>query len=120
MTACGNLPVEHGEFVRPVLDRVGDKWSLLVVANLQHGPRRYSHLQQVLPGISQRMLTLALRQLGEDGLIVRESYGEVPPRVEYSLTPLGESFLDAATSLVEWISAHDSEFRAIRGDSLRV
>jgi DNA-binding HxlR family transcriptional regulator len=112
--ACGDLPVEHGEFVRQILDRVGDKWSLLVIANLRDGPRRYGYLQQLVPGISQRMLTLTLRQLGEDGLITRTAYAEVPPRVEYCLTPLGESLLDAATSLIQWVSTHHSDIREYR------
>jgi len=106
--------VEHGDFVREVLDRVGDKWSLLVIANLQGSPRRYTDLQHVVPGISQRMLTLTLRQLGEDGLVSRTAYAEVPPRVEYSLTLLGESFLDVATSLVQWASTHHSAIREHR------
>lgn len=109
VSACGDLPIENGDFVRQVLDRVGDKWTVLVVANLKEGPRRYSDLQQILPGISQRMLTLTLRQLGQDGLITRTAYGEVPPRVEYTLTPLGRSFLGIATALVEWTSEHSAE-----------
>jgi len=116
--ACGDLPAEHGDFVREVLDRVGDKWTLLVVANLSDGPRRYSDLHRVVPGISQRMLTLTLRQLGEDGLITRTAYAEVPPRVEYELTPLGRSLLDTATALVRWASTHHgaiSEHRRTRG-----
>ncbi|GAA2785284.1 winged helix-turn-helix transcriptional regulator [Crossiella cryophila] len=111
---CGRLPVENGEFVRQVLDRVGDKWSLLVIANLHNGPRRYSYLQQVVDGISQRMLTLTLRQLGEDGLIERTAYAEVPPRVEYALTPLGKSLLGAVTSLIQWVSTHHSDIREYR------
>ncbi|MER6952369.1 winged helix-turn-helix transcriptional regulator [Streptomyces sp. NPDC002623] len=116
--ACGRLPVEHGEFVRQTLDRVGDKWSLLVIANLHDGPRRYSYLQQTVSGISQRMLTLTLRQLGEDGLVARTAYAEVPPRVEYSLTPLGESFLEVATSLVQWASTHHGAIREHRAFAL--
>ncbi|WP_305788164.1 winged helix-turn-helix transcriptional regulator [Symbioplanes lichenis] len=113
--ACGDLPVVHGDFVRDVLDRVGDKWSLLVIANLRDGPLRYSQLHQVVPGISQRMLTLTLRQLGEDGLIVRTAHAEVPPRVEYTLTPLGDSLLRTATALVEWASDHHAEILRNRG-----
>jgi DNA-binding HxlR family transcriptional regulator len=116
--ACGHLPVEHGEFVRQVLDRVGDKWSLLVIANLRDGPHRYSYLQQAVPGISQRMLTLTLRQLGEDGLVGRTAYAEVPPRVEYCLTPLGESLLEVATSLVQWASTHHAAIREHRALAL--
>jgi DNA-binding HxlR family transcriptional regulator len=112
--ACGDLPAEHGDFVREVLDRVGDKWTLLVIANLREGARRYSQLQQVVPGISQRMLTLTLRQLGEDGLVTRTAYAEVPPRVEYALTPLGESLLATATPLIQWASAHHGAIREHR------
>ncbi|MFS8199539.1 winged helix-turn-helix transcriptional regulator [Streptomyces sp. CWNU-52B] len=112
--ACGRLPIEHGDFIRQVLDRVGDKWSLLVIANLQGGPRRYSYLQQSVPGVSQRMLTLTLRKLGEDGLVTRTAYAEVPPRVEYALTPLGESLLGVATPLVQWASTHHAVIREHR------
>ncbi len=112
--ACGQLPVEHGDFIRQVLDRVGDKWTVLVIANLRDGPLRYSQLNQVVPGISQRMLTLTLRQLGQDGLVTRTAYAEVPPRVEYALTPLGRSFLETATSLVDWASANHGAIRENR------
>ncbi|MDP9793212.1 DNA-binding HxlR family transcriptional regulator [Catenuloplanes nepalensis] len=112
--ACGDLPVENGEFVRQTLGRVGDRWSLLVIARLQDGPRRYGDLHHAVEGISQRMLTLTLRQLAEDGLVTRAAYAEVPPRVEYSLTPLGESLLDAATTLIRWVSDHHADIRAHR------
>jgi DNA-binding HxlR family transcriptional regulator len=119
LPACGLLPVEHGDFIRQVLERVGDKWTVLVVAALKDGARRYSRLHQGVPGISQRMLTLTLRQLGQDGLVTRTAYAEVPPRVEYALTPLGESFLTTATALVEWAIDHHgaiSESRARAGE----
>jgi DNA-binding HxlR family transcriptional regulator len=112
--ACGPLPAEHGGFIREILDRIGDKWSLLVIALLRDGPHRYTHLQQLVPGISQRMLTLTLRQLTEDGLVARTAYAEVPPRVEYRLTPLGESLLDTATALVRWASTNYDAIRAHR------
>ena len=115
--ACGRLPVEHGDFIRQVIDRVGDKWTLLVIANLKDGARRYSHLQQLVPGISQRMLTLTLRQLTEDGLVTRTAYAEVPPRVEYALTPLGESLLETATALVQWATANHAAIREHRDRS---
>src|SRR5438309_328489 len=86
---CARIPADHMAFVRQVLDRVGDKWSMLIVANLQDGPLRYTDLQRRIPGISQRMLTHTLRQLQQDGLITRTAYAEVPPRVEYALEPLG-------------------------------
>jgi DNA-binding HxlR family transcriptional regulator len=109
--ACGQLPVEHGDFIREVIDRVGDKWTLLVIANLRDGPRRYSQLQQLVPGISQRMLTLTLRQLKDDGLVTRTAYAEVPPRVEYALTSLGASLLDTATALIDWATANHAAIR---------
>src|SRR5689334_16851459 len=101
-SACGSLPIEHGDFVRELIDRIGDKWTLLVIANLRDGALRYTELQHAVPGISQRMLTLTLRQLREDGLVTRTAYPEVPPRVEYALTPLGESLLGTASALVQW------------------
>jgi DNA-binding HxlR family transcriptional regulator len=112
--ACGQLPVEHGDFIRQVMERVGDKWTVLVIATLKDGARRYSHLHQLVPGISQRMLTLTLRQLGQDGLITRTAYAEVPPRVEYALTPLGKSFLATATSIVDWAATHHDVIRENR------
>ncbi|MEU9048347.1 helix-turn-helix domain-containing protein [Kitasatospora sp. NPDC048343] len=101
-------------FIREVLDRVGDKWSLLLIAVLEPGPLRYTDLQRQIPGISQRMLTLTLRQLQQDGLISRTAYAEVPPRVEYTLTPLGRGLHEIATSLVGWAAAHHDEIRAHR------
>ncbi|MEV8377244.1 helix-turn-helix domain-containing protein [Kribbella sp. NPDC056861] len=115
--ACGRLPAEHGDFVRQVLDRIGDKWSLLVVANLHDGAKRYSHLHELVEGISQRMLTLTLSQLTQDGLISRTAYAEVPPRVEYALTPLGETLLDSAVPLIRWASANYGTIRENRNQS---
>src|SRR5215207_2908746 len=77
--------------VREVLSRVGDKWSVLVIAMLGQGTRRFSELQRSIDGISQRMLTLTLRQIERDGLVERTVYPTIPPRVEYSLTPLGRT-----------------------------
>ncbi len=78
------------------------------------GPGRYSQLNQVVPGISQRMLTLTLRQLGQDGLATRTAYAEVPPRVKYALTPLGQSFPETATALFDWASANHGAIRENR------
>jgi DNA-binding HxlR family transcriptional regulator len=111
---CARIPAEHMEFIRQVLDRVGDKWSLLLIAVLEAGPLRYTDLQRQVPGISQRMLTLTLRQLHEDGLITRTAYAEVPPRVEYSLTPLGRGLHEIVTSLIGWATDHHDEIRAHR------
>ena len=105
------MPPEHANFVREVLDRVGDKWALLVIATLQNRVWRYSELRNAIPGISQRMLAVTLRQLVQDGLATRTSYPKVPPRVEYALTPLGASLLDIAGSLIGWATSHHEEIR---------
>lgn len=111
---CASIPVEHMDFVRQVLDRVGDKWSMLIVAVLEGGPLRYTDLQRQIPGISQRMLTRTLRQLAEDGLISRTAYAEVPPRVEYALTPLGGGLIDIVKQLIGWAADHHDEIRTNR------
>ena len=111
---CAKIPAESMPFVRQVLDRVGDKWSLLVVAVLENGPLRYTDLQRHIPGISQRMLTHTLRQLVEDGLITRTAYAEVPPRVEYALAPLGRGLHEIVMRLVDWAADHHGEIRAHR------
>lgn len=108
---CSRWPAESVPIIRDVLDRAGDKWSTLVVGTLQNGPMRYTDLQRAVPGISQRMLTLTLRQLHRDGLISRTAYAEVPPRVEYALTALGETLLDIVISLIDWAGAHHDEIR---------
>ncbi|WP_305924506.1 winged helix-turn-helix transcriptional regulator [Nonomuraea turcica] len=102
------------DFIRQVLDRVGDKWSLLVIAALEAGPLRYTDLQRDVPGISQRMLTLTVRQLQQDGLVTRTAYAEVPPRVEYALTPLGRSLHHIVTSLITWVADHHGQIREHR------
>ncbi|WP_411152563.1 winged helix-turn-helix transcriptional regulator [Streptomyces sp. A30] len=111
---CSLAPVEHQDFIRQILDRVGDKWSLFVIGALQDGQLRYTDLQRAVPGISQRMLTLTLRQLQQDGLITRTAYAEVPPRVEYALTRLGTSLLTIVHSLIGWAAAHHDEIREHR------
>ena len=111
---CAAIPAEHMDFIRATLDRVGDKWSLLIIAVLEPGPLRYTDLQRQVPGISQRMLSLTLRQLAQDGLITRTAYAEVPPRVEYTLAPLGRGLHEIVTSLIGWAADHHDEIRANR------
>jgi len=92
--------------VRSLLDRIADKWSLLVIIRLaeaQNSKRRFSELKRDVEGISQRMLTATLRKLERDGLVTREIFAEVPPRVEYQLAPLGHSFLVPARALIDWM-----------------
>ena len=98
--------------VREVLDRVGDKWSLLIFRALREGPLRFTVLQRATPGISQRMLTHTLRALQRDGLVGRQSFGEIPPRVEYELTELGRTFIPVVISIVNWAVDHQDELVA--------
>jgi DNA-binding HxlR family transcriptional regulator len=93
---------DGGRAIRGILDRVGDRWTLLVVATLDGGRMRFTELQQRVPGISQRMLTRTVRQLERDGLVARTSFPEVPPRVEYELTSLGRTLIGPAVALAEW------------------
>jgi DNA-binding HxlR family transcriptional regulator len=111
---CAAIPAEQMDFVRQLLDRIGDKWSMLVIAVLEAGPLRYTDLQREVPGISQRMLTLTVRQLQQDGLVTRTAYAEVPPRVEYALTPMGRGLHQVVTSLIAWVAEHHSQIREHR------
>lgn len=100
--------------IRDLLDRLADKWSLLVVELLGRGTRRFTELGREIDGISQRMLTLTLRRLERDGLAHRTVYPVVPPRVEYDLTALGASLLEAVEPLVAWTRAHRDEIATAR------
>ncbi|MDQ3738027.1 MAG: helix-turn-helix transcriptional regulator [Actinomycetota bacterium] len=100
--------------VRQILDRIADKWSLLVVALLEGRTLRFTELRRTIDGISQRMLTVTLRHLERDGLVERLVYPVVPPRVEYRLTPLGSSLHDTIQGLVEWTERHQSRIAAAR------
>jgi DNA-binding HxlR family transcriptional regulator len=100
--------------IRELLDRLGDKWSLLVVELLGGGTRRFSELRREIDGISQRMLTLTLRQLERDGLVTRTVHPVVPPRVDYELTGLGASLLDAVAPLVDWARRHREDIAGAR------
>ncbi len=100
--------------VRQILDRVADKWSLLVIALLEARTLRFSELKRQIDGISQRMLTVTLRQLERDGLVARTVYAEVPPRVEYALTPLGSTLHATIQSLVTWTETHQAQIAAAR------
>ena len=105
---------DGGKTVRSVLDRIGDKWALLVVATLESGRLRYTELQRHMPGVSQRMLSLTLRNLERDGLVSRTAYPEVPPRVEYELTPMGVSLIEPALALAGWAIENNEEIAASR------
>ncbi|MGN9844566.1 winged helix-turn-helix transcriptional regulator [Nonomuraea sp. H19] len=100
--------------VRHILDRVADKWSLLVIALLDRRTMRFSELRRTVDGVSQRMLTVTLRQLERDGLVRRTVYPVVPPRVDYELTALGISLHEVIKSLVIWTEEHQQEISAAR------
>jgi DNA-binding HxlR family transcriptional regulator len=85
-----------------VLARIGDKWSVLIVSRLGQKPMRFNEMKREIGGISQRMLTLTLRNLERDGLITRTVYPTIPPRVDYALTPLGRSLLVPVNALSDW------------------
>jgi DNA-binding HxlR family transcriptional regulator len=100
---------------REILARVGDKWSVYVIHVLgDAGTLRFNELRSAVDGISQRMLTVTLRGMERDGLVVRTVYPEVPPRVEYALTPLGKTLRQLVRGLVAWSGAHLTEVDAAR------
>jgi DNA-binding HxlR family transcriptional regulator len=100
--------------VRELLTRIGDKWSIFLIlslAKVHQNRARFSKLEKSIPGISQRMLTLTLRNLERDGLVTRELFPEVPPRVEYELTNLGKSLLRPMEGLIDWVAANWEEVK---------
>jgi DNA-binding HxlR family transcriptional regulator len=100
--------------VRDVLDRVGDKWTVLLVVALAVRPRRFAQLQRAVPDISKRMLTQTLRDLERYGLITRHVFPTKPPSVEYRLSPLGQSVLGPLASLMDWATQRHAEINAAR------
>ncbi|HEV7371180.1 helix-turn-helix domain-containing protein [Arenibaculum sp.] len=100
--------------VRQILDRIADKWSLLVIALLERRKLRFTELRKSIDGISQRMLTNTLRQLERDGIVERTVHPVVPPRVEYELTPLGCSLHETIQPLVAWTERHQAEIAVAR------
>ena len=100
--------------IRDVLDRLGDRWTLLVLMELREGTLRFSVLKKRIEDISQRMLAQTLRQLEKDGLVDRRVYPTIPPKVEYSLTELGRSMLTPVGQLIEWASDNHQAVREAR------
>ncbi len=94
-----------------VLDIIGNKWSVIIIYCLAYQTRRYKQLERKIEGISQKVLTQTLRKLEKNGLVKREVYPEVPPRVEYSLTPLGETLIEPLALLAEWSEEHIDQVR---------
>lgn len=111
---CGNG--QSSKLTRELLDRIGDKWSLLVLSLLGERTMRFSELQRVIGGVSQRMLTLTLRNLERDGMVKRKVWPTVPPRVDYSLTPLGRTFLAPTHKILAWAVKHERKILEARAE----
>ena len=114
-------PTSHDVFTencptRALLDRIANRWVTLVIGMLsERQPRRFNELRRAIGGISQKMLTQTLRDMERDGIVSREIFPEVPPRVEYSLTPLGETLRGPLSALAEWSVRHMDEVHAAQG-----
>lgn len=121
VTAAANCAITHSSqgpratagdsaecrIARQTLGQLGDKWTLLVILALGAGPMRFNALQRAVVGISHRMLTVTVRKLERDGLILRTEYPEIPPHTEYTLTPLGVNFTEPVIAIANWaIDAH--------------
>ena len=107
-------PFARGCPSRDVLTKIGDRWTVLVINTLAQGPLRYSELHHCVDGISQKMLSQTLKGLTHDGLVARQVYPEIPPRVEYELTAAGHSLLEPLQMLVNWAIAHMDDIVAAR------
>ncbi|NGP17728.1 winged helix-turn-helix transcriptional regulator [Devosia aurantiaca] len=102
--------------VRDVLDKIGDKWSMLLVMTLAAGPKRFNQLHREVPDISQKMLTQTLRDLQRDGLVARQVFDTKPPSVEYRLTDLGQSLIVPFGTLIEWANKSIPKIEASRSN----
>ncbi|MEV6417487.1 helix-turn-helix domain-containing protein [Kribbella sp. NPDC051718] len=91
---------------RLILDRIGDKWTVLAVLLLSNGPLRFTELRDGIKRVAPKVLTQTLRRLERDGLITREVFAEVPPRVVYTLTPMGESLIVPIRAVSDWAEEH--------------
>ena len=113
-TSVRACEVGHKSAVTETLARIGDKWTVMVVGALHQGPMRYNQIRRAVEGISQRMLTLTLKGLEEDGLVNRTMYPTIPPRVDYELTDLGRKLLMPLQALYEWAVEHRPAMLAAR------
>lgn len=122
-TTCGLGPTDTGDLYsidcpcRDVLDLIGSKWSVLVIGRLEQRPYRFGELRRAVPGITQKMLTQTLRRLEEDGMVHREVLVELrPPRVEYSLTSLGQTITKPLEAIRDWTESHLPDVRRARNE----
>lgn len=115
-----SVPDEHASCraLGQILDRIGDKWAIMVVGALSKGPVRFNALLRLIGGVSHRMLTLTLRGLEQDGLVKRTVYPTVPPKVEYELTGMGSSLIDPLSALSSWALVNLPAIEAARALAL--
>lgn len=100
--------------IRDVLDRLGERWSVLVIVELARGTRRFRELHRAIPGISQRMLTVTTKRLVRDGLVERTFYPTIPPQTDYRLSDMGRSFAGAIAALADWSQEHKHQIAESR------
>ena len=100
--------------LREVLDRISGKWSVQIIVAASRGAVRFTELERMIEGVSRRMLTLTLRNLERDGLVVRKVYPTVPPKVEYTATPMALELFESLIALTEWASRHRGTIAAAR------
>ncbi|WP_248925180.1 winged helix-turn-helix transcriptional regulator [Paenibacillus hamazuiensis] len=112
----GLATISEGCPVEFTLDVIGGKWKGVLLYHLIDGAKRFNELRRICPSITQRMLTLQLRELEEDGLIHREVYHQVPPKVEYSLTPLGQTLVPIIQQMKIWGEQHRDAIASKTGD----
>jgi DNA-binding HxlR family transcriptional regulator len=110
----GHHDAESCKALGNILDRIGDKWTVMVVGILSEGPMRFNALQRTVAGVSHRMLTLTLRGLERDGLVTRTAFATVPPRVDYELTCLGHSLKPQLELLAEWARVNQATIEQAR------
>lgn len=111
---CDEVSADAERLVRDVLERIADKWTLLVLDALEQGELRFTRIRERIGGVSQKMLTKTLRQLERDGLVIRTVHPVVPPRVDYRLTPLGESLAASVCGIWLWVDAHLGDVQRAR------
>lgn len=111
-----------GAAIRELMTLIGDKWSIFLIVALSKKPNkraRFSELEKMVPVISQRMLSITLKQLEQDGFVTREVFPEIPPRVEYELTELGLSLFEPMQGIVDWVSNNWNEVKKARAKASR-
>jgi DNA-binding HxlR family transcriptional regulator len=113
-TVVSDIQSHDCRAVSAILNRIGDKWSVLIIQRLGEGSRRFNEIKRIIDGISQRMLTLTLRNLERDGLVSRTVTPSVPPRVDYALTDLGRDLLIPVSALGQWAIQHTPCIEAAR------